>query len=72
MKRLEIKQMENVQGGRRGDILSDKAACEGFATGLGGASAIIGAASWWTGAGGGVSALVGIASFGMSLYCGTL
>ena len=72
MKKLNLNQMENLQGGGKGDILEDKEACEGFAIGLGGASAIIGAASWWTGAGGGAAVVVGIASFGMSLYCSTL
>ncbi|CEN38740.1 hypothetical protein [Capnocytophaga cynodegmi] len=66
MKKLNLKQMEKVQGGA--DIWQDKQACEDFALGLGGASLILG----FSGIGTLISGFVGLAGFGMSLRCRVL
>jgi len=71
MKNLELTQMEHLSGGER-DILTDASACNEIATGLGGTAVIFGVASWWTGAGAGISAVIGVVAYAGSLYCDTL
>jgi len=71
MKNLELTQMEHLSGGER-DILTDASACNEIATGLGGTAVIFGVASWWTGAGAGISAVIGAVAYAGSLYCDTL
>lgn len=67
MKKLEMSEMEIFKGG--GDIWSNRRDCEEFSTALGGSAVIIGVSSWWTGAGGGLSAVMGAVAWAWSSRC---
>lgn len=58
MKELNLIEMEQIEGGYE---------CNGLSAALGGVGVIIGVSSWWTGAGAGLSAIVGAAAFGAYL-----
>ncbi len=70
MKKLELNQMENFQGGA--NPFYDSAACGRLSAGLDGAAMIFGAASWWTGAGAGFAMGMAGAAYILSNYCKTL
>lgn len=59
MKTLKLIQMELVNGGT----------CQELADGISGAAIVIGVASWWSGFGAGIAAVVGIAAFATAVYC---
>lgn len=70
MKKLELNQMENLEG--LGDVLTDRRSCDQLANGLGGAATIIGFGSWWTGAGAGLAIGISLGAGALQLYCSTL
>ncbi|AYN06181.1 hypothetical protein [Flavobacterium sp. 140616W15] len=65
MKKLELNQMEKLEGG----LKHADASCKSIADGLGGVSIIFGAASWWTGAGAGFALGLAAVAYGVSLAC---
>jgi hypothetical protein len=58
MKNLELNQMEKFNGGE---------GCEGLATGVSGAALVFGAASWWTGWGGGIALGMSAVAFALDM-----
>jgi hypothetical protein len=76
MKKLELNQMEILLGGQIKPKRDDddtgggsSSGCKSIADGLGGASLIFGAASWWTGAGAGFALGLAAVAYGVSLAC---
>lgn len=70
MKKLELNQMEVINGG--GNPLTDAKSCNTLANGIGGFAVIFGTGAWWTGAGAIAAVALSIGSYGYSLYCQSL
>lgn len=71
MKKLELNQMEGLEGGANSPF-TDAGECTKLADGLAGTATIFAVASWWTGAGAGVATAIGVGAYFYSLYCKSL